>query len=77
VERFSNLETGQSATIDAPLALALIAEAAARVTPGATSLLDVVWVAKIPSRRDWSQSAKLQGHRCGEKWILARRDEMP
>ena len=29
VERFSNLETGQSATIDAPLALELIAEAAA------------------------------------------------
>jgi tRNA (cmo5U34)-methyltransferase len=41
VERFSNLETGQSATIDAPLSLALIAEAAARVTPRATSLLDV------------------------------------
>ena len=41
VERFSNLETGQSATIDAPLSLALIAEAAARVTPQATSLLDV------------------------------------
>jgi len=41
VERFSNLETGQSATIDAPLSLALIADAASRVTPGATSLLDV------------------------------------
>jgi len=41
VERFSNLETGQSATIDAPLSLALIAEAARCVTPGATSLLDV------------------------------------
>jgi tRNA (cmo5U34)-methyltransferase len=41
VERFSNLETGQSATIDAPLSLALIAEAAARVTPRATALLDV------------------------------------
>ena len=41
VERFSNLETGQSATIDAPLSLALIAEAASRVTPGAKSLLDV------------------------------------
>ncbi|MDR3457755.1 MAG: class I SAM-dependent methyltransferase [Verrucomicrobiae bacterium] len=41
VERFSNLETGQSATIDAPLSLALIAEAAARVTPAASSLLDV------------------------------------
>lgn len=41
VERFSNLETGQSATIDAPLSLALIAEAAARVTPNASVLLDV------------------------------------
>ncbi len=41
VERFSNLETGQSATFDAPLSLALIASAAARVTPHATSLLDV------------------------------------
>jgi tRNA (cmo5U34)-methyltransferase len=41
VERFSNLETGQSATIDAPLALALIADAASRVTSGASSLLDV------------------------------------
>jgi tRNA (cmo5U34)-methyltransferase len=41
VERFSNLDTGQSATIDAPLALELIAAAAARTTPHATALLDV------------------------------------
>jgi tRNA (cmo5U34)-methyltransferase len=41
VERFSNLQTGQSATIDAPLSLALIADAASQVTPGASSLLDV------------------------------------
>jgi tRNA (cmo5U34)-methyltransferase len=41
VERFSNLETGQTAIIDAPLMLELIAEAAAVVTPGAGSLLDV------------------------------------
>jgi len=41
VERFSNLETGQSATIDAPLSLALIAEAASRVNPQAASLLDI------------------------------------
>ena len=41
VERFSNLETGQSATIDAPLSLALIAGAASRITPRALSLLDV------------------------------------
>jgi tRNA (cmo5U34)-methyltransferase len=32
VERFSNLETGQSATIDAPLAMALVAEAATTPT---------------------------------------------
>jgi tRNA (cmo5U34)-methyltransferase len=41
VERFSNLETGQSATIDAPLSLSLIAAAAGRVTPAARSLLDI------------------------------------
>ncbi len=41
VERFSNLETGQSATIDAPLALELIATTAARVTPQATAILDI------------------------------------
>ena len=41
VERFSNLDTGQSATIDAPLALELIAEAAATTTPQARRLLDV------------------------------------
>jgi tRNA (cmo5U34)-methyltransferase len=41
VERFSNLETGQSATVDAPLVLELIAQAAAAVNPGATHLLDI------------------------------------
>ncbi len=41
VERFSNLETGQSATVDSPLAMALIAEVAAATTPKATSVLDV------------------------------------
>jgi tRNA (cmo5U34)-methyltransferase len=41
VERFSNLATGQSATIDAPLSLDLIAVAAARTTPHARALLDV------------------------------------
>ena len=41
VDRFSNLQTGQSATIDAPLALELVAEAAAVTTPNATRLLDV------------------------------------
>jgi tRNA (cmo5U34)-methyltransferase len=41
VERFSNLETGQSATIDAPLGLELIAQAAAAVNPAAEALLDI------------------------------------
>ena len=41
VERFSNLETGQSATVDAPLAMALVAEAAAATTPHARHVLDV------------------------------------
>jgi tRNA (cmo5U34)-methyltransferase len=41
VDRFSNLQTGQSATIDAPLALELVAEAAAVTTPQAKRLLDV------------------------------------
>jgi tRNA (cmo5U34)-methyltransferase len=41
VERFSNLETGQSATIDAPLVLELITRAAAASTPGATRILDI------------------------------------
>lgn len=41
VERFSNLETGQSATVDAPLVLDLITEAAAAATPRARTLLDI------------------------------------
>jgi tRNA (cmo5U34)-methyltransferase len=41
VERFSDLETGQSATIDAPLVMELIARAAAATNPGATRALDV------------------------------------
>jgi tRNA (cmo5U34)-methyltransferase len=41
VERFSNLDTGQSATIDAPLGLELIVAAAAAVNPGAATLLDI------------------------------------
>jgi len=41
VERFSNLDTGQSATMDAPLALALVADAAAATTPHARHVLDV------------------------------------
>jgi tRNA (cmo5U34)-methyltransferase len=41
VERFSNLETGQSATVDAPMALALVAQAAAATTPHARHVLGV------------------------------------
>ncbi len=41
VERFSNLQTGQSATIDAPLAMQLITEAAVRLTPQIDRVLDI------------------------------------
>jgi tRNA (cmo5U34)-methyltransferase len=41
VERFSNLETGQTATVDAALALDLIARSAAAATPAAHAMLDI------------------------------------
>lgn len=41
VERFSNLDTGQLSTIDAKVSLELITEAAKRIVPAATRLLDV------------------------------------
>jgi len=41
VERFSNLVTGQTATVDAALCLELVAQAAAAVTPSARAVLDV------------------------------------
>jgi len=41
VERFSNLETGQVATIDAQISLELITEAARRINPDAKNLLDI------------------------------------
>jgi len=41
VERFSNLETGQQATIDAPLALELITRAAVAATPRIGRVLDI------------------------------------
>ncbi len=41
VERFSNLETGQSATIDAPLVLDLITTVAAATNPAASHVLDI------------------------------------
>lgn len=41
VERFSNLETGQSATVDAPLTLELVTQAARALVPQAHSVLDI------------------------------------
>lgn len=41
VDRFSNLETGQSATIDAPLAMELITQAAVKSTPNIRRVLDI------------------------------------
>ncbi|MGE9292248.1 MAG: class I SAM-dependent methyltransferase [Puniceicoccales bacterium] len=41
VERFSNLETGQQAVIDAPLMLELISTLAPKVVPQARTLLDI------------------------------------
>ncbi len=41
VERFSNLQTGQVATIDAEISLELLTEAAKRIKPNATQLLDL------------------------------------
>ena len=41
VERFSNLETGQQAVIDAPLILDLISALAPKVVPQARTLLDI------------------------------------
>lgn len=41
VERFSNLETGQSATIDAPLAMELITQAAIASTSPINRVLDI------------------------------------
>jgi tRNA (cmo5U34)-methyltransferase len=41
VERFSNLETGQLATIDAPLAMELVTRAALAATPNLRRVLDV------------------------------------
>ena len=41
VERFSNLETGQMAVIDAPVVLDLISELAVRIKPDARNMLDI------------------------------------
>ena len=41
VERFSNLETGQAATVDAPLSMELITQAAVRSTKNIRRVLDI------------------------------------
>lgn len=41
VERFSSLETGQTATIDAPLARSLITKAAVACTKNIRCVLDI------------------------------------
>ncbi len=41
VERFSNLESGNTAQVDSPLSLELIAQAAAATNPNAKAMLDV------------------------------------
>jgi tRNA (cmo5U34)-methyltransferase len=41
VERFSNADTGQVSTVDGALMLELITDAAARLAPGAETLLDI------------------------------------
>jgi tRNA (cmo5U34)-methyltransferase len=41
VDRFSNIETGQSATVDAPLAMELITQAAVRTTKSIKQVLDI------------------------------------
>ncbi|MDR2983122.1 MAG: class I SAM-dependent methyltransferase [Puniceicoccales bacterium] len=41
VERFSNLETGQTSTVDAALAMALACDAAIRAVPNIQAILDI------------------------------------
>lgn len=41
MDRFSNVQTGQTSTIDAAISLELITDAAAAIRPGATELLDI------------------------------------
>src|SRR5580704_9326212 len=41
VERFSNLETGQTAAVDAAIGLDLVARSAAATTPAARAMLDI------------------------------------
>src|SRR5690554_4579996 len=41
VERFSDLETGQTSTVDAKISLELLTEASKRIVPHAENLLDI------------------------------------
>lgn len=41
VERFSNIETGQTTAIDSPLCMELIARSAAKLNPNATRIMDL------------------------------------
>lgn len=41
VERFSNLETGQTTAIDSPLCMELVARSAALLNPGASRIMDL------------------------------------
>ena len=43
VDRFSNLETGQTSTIDAPLTMELITQAALKATARIEKVLDIGW----------------------------------
>lgn len=62
VERFSKLETGQQATVDAPLVLELVAQAAAtHLRPGA-ALLDLGCGAGNFTLRVWQEVHPLECH---------------
>lgn len=41
VERFSNLETGQTTAVDSPLCMELVARSAALLNPAATRIMDL------------------------------------
>lgn len=67
VERFSNLETGQVATVDATLAMRLVAAAAVAVTPQATHLLDVGCGAGNYSLK-WIETRAAAARESGSNW---------
>lgn len=61
VERFSNLQTGQQSTIDAEISLELLTEAAKRINPKASNLLDIGCGA---GNYTLKMLSKLQGMNC-------------